>query len=96
MGVLILINAWWWLGCDAFAPLARRPDRMRLAGAQASLWGDGLMPTYEHRCTKCGKTFERTESMAEHEAAKPSCPKCGSKKVAAVPSRIYTITTKKS
>lgn len=54
------------------------------------------MPTYEHRCTKCGKAFERTESMAEHQAAKPSCPKCGSKKVAAVPSRVYTITTKKS
>jgi putative FmdB family regulatory protein len=54
------------------------------------------MPTYEHRCEKCGKTFERTESLAAHDRAKPSCPKCGSRKVSVVPSRIYTITAKKS
>ncbi len=54
------------------------------------------MPTYEYRCEKCDKAFERTESFTEHEAAKPSCPKCRSKKVVTVPSRIYTITTKKS
>lgn len=54
------------------------------------------MPTYEYRCEKCGKAFERTESFTEHEAAKPSCPKCGSKKVAVIPSHFFAITTKKS
>jgi putative FmdB family regulatory protein len=39
------------------------------------------MPTYQYRCEKCGKMFERTETMSEHEAAKPQCPNCGSKKV---------------
>ena len=32
------------------------------------------MPTYQYRCEKCGKTFECTETMSEHEAAKPQCP----------------------
>jgi putative FmdB family regulatory protein len=36
----------------------------------------GIMPTYEYRCEKCGETFERRESIAEHEAAVPKCPKC--------------------
>ncbi len=54
------------------------------------------MPTYEYRCEKCQATFERTESVAEHEAAKPRCPKCGSKKVSRVPGRFYVITSKKS
>ena len=44
------------------------------------------MPTYQYRCEECRKTFERTETISEHEAAKPQCPKCGSKKVSAVPS----------
>ena len=34
------------------------------------------MPTYPYRCEKCGKTFGRTETMSEHEAAKPQCPNC--------------------
>jgi putative FmdB family regulatory protein len=32
-------------------------------------------------CEQCEKTFERTETISEHEAAKLQCPKCGSKKV---------------
>jgi putative FmdB family regulatory protein len=39
------------------------------------------MPTYQYRCEKCGKAFERTETISEHDTAKPQCPKCGSKKV---------------
>jgi len=27
-----------------------------------------------------GKRFERNETISEHEAVKPQCPKCGSKK----------------
>ena len=26
------------------------------------------MPTYQYRCRECGKSFERTETMTEHEA----------------------------
>jgi len=29
------------------------------------------MPTYQYRCEKCGKRFERTETISEHEAVKP-------------------------
>jgi predicted nucleic acid-binding Zn ribbon protein len=28
------------------------------------------MPTYSYRCEKCGKKFERTETISEHETAK--------------------------
>ena len=54
------------------------------------------MPTYDYRCEKCRKRFVRTESITEHEAAKPSCPKCGSKKVSRVPGRFFAVTGKKS
>ena len=45
------------------------------------------MPTYQYR-EECRETFERTETISEHEAATPQCPKCGSKKVSAVPGRV--------
>ena len=54
------------------------------------------VPTYQYRCAKCEKAFERTETISEHEVAKPQCPKCGSKKVSAVPGRVYVVTSKKS
>jgi putative FmdB family regulatory protein len=54
------------------------------------------MPTYSYRCEKCGTTFERTETISEHETARPQCPKCGSKNVSAIPGRIYVVTSKKS
>jgi len=34
--------------------------------------------------------------MSEHEAVKPQCPKCGSKKVSFVPGRVFVVTSKKS
>ena len=43
------------------------------------------MPTYQYRCDKCGKKFERTETISEHEAMKTKCPRCGSTKVSFVP-----------
>ena len=55
-----------------------------------------VMPTYQYRCEKCGKRFERTETISEHEAVKPQCPKCGSKKVTFVPGRFFVVTSKKS
>jgi Zn finger protein HypA/HybF involved in hydrogenase expression len=43
-----------------------------------------------------GKRFERNETISEHEAVKPQCPKCGSKKVTFVPGRFFVVTSKKS
>jgi putative FmdB family regulatory protein len=60
------------------------------------LCGGAPMPTYQYRCEKCGKGFERTETISEHDTATPQCPKCGSKKVSGVPSRVYVVTSKKS
>jgi putative FmdB family regulatory protein len=54
------------------------------------------MPTYQYRCEKCGKKFERTETISEHEAMKATCPKCGSKKVSFLPGNVYVVTSKKS
>jgi putative FmdB family regulatory protein len=54
------------------------------------------MPTYQYRCEKCRKKFERTETISEHEALKLKCPKCGSKKVSFVPGNVYVVTSKKS
>src|SRR6478736_3061960 len=42
------------------------------------------LPSYLTRCQKCGKKFERIETISEHEALKLKCPKCGSKKVSFV------------
>ena len=54
------------------------------------------MPTYTYHCEKCGETFERVETMAEHEKAKPKCPKCESKKVTRKPSAFIAKTSRKS
>ena len=54
------------------------------------------MPTYVYRCDACGETFERIETMVEHETAKPPCPHCNSKKVTRVPAPFMAITGKKS
>jgi putative FmdB family regulatory protein len=69
---------------------------MRAVPVQTSVPGSEAMPTYDYRCDKCQKRFKRSESIAEHQAAKPSCPKCGSKKVSRVPGRFFAITGKKS
>ena len=64
------------------------------------LWSNGSseekMPTYEYRCEGCGETFERSESIAEHDTARPECPKCGSDKVTRAVSAFYARTSKKS
>ena len=54
------------------------------------------MPTYEYRCETCGELFEHRESIAEHEAGKPKCPKCGGAEVTRAYSRFYVKTAKKS
>jgi putative FmdB family regulatory protein len=54
------------------------------------------VPTYQYRCRECGKAFERTETISEHETAKVRCPKCNSKKVTQLPGRVNVVTSKKS
>jgi putative FmdB family regulatory protein len=54
------------------------------------------MPTYDYRCVDCGKTFTRDTSVAEHDAGRPACPKCGSQKVSQAFSAVYVKTSKKS
>jgi putative FmdB family regulatory protein len=54
------------------------------------------MPTYSYRCERCRETFERIETISEHEKGKPQCPECGSDKVARVPTPFTAITGKKS
>ena len=53
------------------------------------------MPTYQYRCNECGKSFERTETITEYEAATVRCPKCNSKKVTQV-GRVHVVTSKKA
>jgi putative FmdB family regulatory protein len=54
------------------------------------------MPTYEYRCSKCGKAFERQQHIAEHEKSHPRCPKCQSPAVQPVLTDFYAKTSKKS
>jgi putative FmdB family regulatory protein len=54
------------------------------------------MLTYEYRCDKCGERFEQTETLAQHEAGKPACPKCESESVSRVFSAPQVKTSKKS
>lgn len=54
------------------------------------------MPTYVYRCESFGETFERIETMVEHETAKPPCPSCGGKDILRVPAPFWAITGKKS
>jgi putative FmdB family regulatory protein len=54
------------------------------------------MPTYQYRCEKCGKKFERTETISEHETLKMKCPKCGSKKVSLVPGNVYVVPPRRA
>ena len=72
------------------------PAGRKVAFSVTLIDGCEPMPTYQYRCEKCGKKFERTETISEHEAKKSKCPKCGSKKVSYVPGTVYVVTSKKS
>jgi putative FmdB family regulatory protein len=55
------------------------------------------MPTYEYRCGNCGRRFTKIMSLREHQQrAKPSCPKCRSRKTQQVPSTFQAVTGKKA
>jgi putative FmdB family regulatory protein len=55
------------------------------------------MPTYEYRCRKCGATFERFMTFAEHDkSGRPACPKCRSRSTEKRPSAFQAVTAKKT
>lgn len=54
------------------------------------------MPTYEYRCTACQERFTLHESIAEHGASRPTCPKCRSHAVEPMPSAFFAKTVRKS
>ena len=54
------------------------------------------MPLYEYRCKACDELFTRTESMTEHAASRPTCPKCASRAVEPVFSDFFAKTVRKS
>lgn len=54
------------------------------------------MPLYEYRCTACNEQFARTETVSEHGASRPRCPKCGSRSVEPVFSPFFAKTVRKS
>lgn len=55
------------------------------------------MPTYEYKCQDCGRVFEKTLTIHEHERAKkPHCPKCRSTKVQQLPAGFRAVTSAKA
>ncbi len=54
------------------------------------------MPTYVYRCEQCQEIFDRVETISEHGASTPRCPKCGGDKVVSVPAPFTAKTAKKS
>jgi putative FmdB family regulatory protein len=54
------------------------------------------VPTYEFRCGKCGKRFEKSMTVAEREKARPVCPECKSRKVERVLTAFFAKTSRKS
>lgn len=54
------------------------------------------MPTYVYQCRACNATFEITQSLADHDAATPNCPECGSAEVGQTPAPFIAKTAKKS
>ena len=79
-------------------PSGRGRPRLSWRGTSrpVAFFGYPDLPSYLTRCQKCGKKFERIETISEHEALKLKCPKCGSKKVSFVPGNVYVVTSKKS
>lgn len=54
------------------------------------------MPTYEFKCSNCGKTFELSMPVAERETRKVSCPSCKSKKVERTITGFFAKTSRKA
>jgi len=54
------------------------------------------MPSYEYRCPKCSKKFTLILSIAEHDAKKAKCPKCGGRKLEQLITAFQVKTSRKS
>ena len=54
------------------------------------------MPHYEFFCNGCKKTFEKVETISQHDTDKPACPHCGSHEVEQSWSTFSALTSKKS
>ncbi|MDH3402242.1 MAG: zinc ribbon domain-containing protein [Acidobacteriota bacterium] len=54
------------------------------------------MPVYEYSCVKCGKDFERVETVSDHGHKKVRCPACKSTRIERRWSRVHAVTSKKS
>lgn len=46
------------------------------------------MPTYEFRCLKCKKRFDRVIAYADYDSAAITCPHCGSDQVSRTIGRV--------
>ncbi len=64
--------------------------------SQPSMGGEPTVPIYEYHCEACDHDFTVIESLSAHEAAKPKCPECKSKKVERVFTAVNVKTSKKS
>ena len=54
------------------------------------------MPTYDYHCDACHKSFTVVLSLKQHDARKPACPKCGSRRVRQKVSSFVAITSRKA
>jgi putative FmdB family regulatory protein len=55
------------------------------------------MPTYQYRCGQCKRRFLKIMTLGQHEQhPRPTCPKCGSRKVQQLPSAFQAVTGKKT
>ncbi|MGH7676433.1 MAG: FmdB family zinc ribbon protein [Gemmatimonadales bacterium] len=54
------------------------------------------MPQYEYRCAKCGHHWTAVESLAEHGARVPPCPRCAAREVEPVLAPFFAKTVRKS
>jgi putative FmdB family regulatory protein len=54
------------------------------------------MPTYDYHCKACDHDFSRTESLAAHERARVTCPRCHSTSVERTLTPFYAKTGRKS
>jgi len=54
------------------------------------------MPHYEYLCKSCQKKFSTVLTLAEYEASKVKCPKCGSTKVEQQWAAFFATTSKKT
>jgi len=77
----------------ALRPLQPRRHARRLLRAARM---EETVPTYEYRCRDCANVFDRIESLSEHGARAPKCPKCNSKNVEQVLTSFFAKTSHKS